>query len=149
VGPAALHLKDDRMTGPAEPSPSGIAHCGNDCGRCPRHLATREGGREKLRAVAALWLRIGWRDREPEPEEMACYGCGSTVWCRYGIKPCAESRHAVACGECADFPCGLIRTAFEKTEEYREQCRRVCSAGEYADLEAAFFRKRENLKKME
>jgi hypothetical protein len=129
---------------PADPGPPS-AYCGNECGRCPRFLATRTGDRGRLQAVASLWHRVGWRDREPSPEEMACYGCASTVSCRYGINPCAEARHAAHCGECADFQCGLIAAAFERTEEYKTDCRRLCSDEEYVSLEEAFFRKRSNL----
>jgi hypothetical protein len=122
-----------------------MAYCGNECGRCPRYLATRTGDRGRLQKVASLWRRMGWRDREPLPEEMACYGCASTVWCRYGVKPCAEAKHAGHCGECTDYPCGLIQAALERTEEYIKECRRLCSAEEFAALEMAFFRKSGNL----
>jgi len=41
----------------------GVAACGNDCAACPRNTATVSGGALRLREVAELWYRLGWRDR--------------------------------------------------------------------------------------
>jgi hypothetical protein len=121
------------------------AVCGNDRPACPRYEATASGDQARLREVAALWRRVGWRDRVVSPEEISCRGCATATWCRYGLRECAGQRGLDSCGRCRDYPCGNLSAAWEATESWARVCRQVCSAEEYARLNRAFFQKRVNL----
>jgi hypothetical protein len=122
-----------------------LASCGNDCNHCPRFLATQSGDLNKLCGVARLWNRIGYREKIVSPEEIACHGCASSNWCRYGIRQCVIEMGVSNCGECDDFPCRNILGAMEKTLTFEKSVRERCSVEEYELLHKAFFLKRENL----
>jgi hypothetical protein len=122
-----------------------LSFCGNDCNHCPRYLATQSGDRDKLHDVAQLWNRIGYREKIVLPEEIACHGCASSDWCRYGIRLCVSQRRISNCGECDVFPCKDILSAMEKTLTFEKRVRESCSSDEYELLHKAFFFKRENL----
>lgn len=122
-----------------------LAACGNDCAVCPRFVATRSGDSARLQAVAELWVRCGWRDTVVTPEEIACRGCATATWCRYGIRACTREKGIAHCGHCATYPCDKIAAAFERTALYRAHCQQVCSSEECASLQAAFFDKQRNL----
>jgi hypothetical protein len=124
-----------------------LAACGNDCNACPRYLATRSGDRDKLYRVARLWNRIGYRERVVSPEEIACHGCASSNWCRYGIRQCAIQRGVNDCGECNEFLCRNIVDTIEKTLTFERRVKESCSDDEFELLHKAFFLKRENLER--
>lgn len=119
--------------------------CGDDCGLCPRYQATLSGNLDRLREVADLWHRVGWRETVAAPEEIACHGCRAAASCRYGIRECARAKKAASCGRCGDYPCARLRETFARTEDYARICRQKCSDEEYEGLRKAFFAKRENL----
>jgi hypothetical protein len=121
------------------------ACCGNDCLACPRYAATVSGDEARLQEVAALWRRIGWRDRVVSPREIACHGCSTATWCRYGLRECARDRGVPHCGRCPDYPCAKLSAAWEATGSWARVCGRVCSPEEYAVLETAFFQKQDRL----
>lgn len=121
-----------------------ITLCGDDCFTCPRYNAHT---REELGKVAELWHRVGWRDKVPPPEEMACTGCSSHKQCTYGLVECTKEHHVEKCNQCLCFPCGKLAEMLEKSRESQERCRAVCSPEEYAALEKSFFHKEENLRK--
>lgn len=123
------------------------AYCGNDCNSCPRYMATISGNADRLKEVALLWKKVGWRDTVVSPEEMACRGCKTAPWCRYGIRECALDKAIGHCGECGQFPCEKVLKAFEKTVQYEAICKRICSEEENRVFYRAFFSKRKNLKK--
>ena len=123
-----------------------IGFCGDNCALCPRYIATKNGDIHHLEKVRDLWVRVGWRDKETRPEEVACSGCISVKSCRYdNVRICAKGKGITNCGECIDYPCQDIIKAFEKTKSYEKKCKEVCSPGEYERLCKAFFLKKETL----
>ena len=125
-----------------------LAACGNDCNQCPRYIATQSGDQSKLKEVAILWNRVGYRDKIVSPEEIACHGCNSSNWCRYGIRQCIIEKRVSNCGECEDYPCENILGAIEKTLTFAENIREGSSEEDYKRLHNAFFLKRANLEKV-
>jgi hypothetical protein len=122
-----------------------IASCGNDCFVCPRYIATQSGDVIRLKEVAELWNRLGWRDTVVSPEEIMCYGCSSSNFCRYGIQRCASEREVDNCGNCKDYPCNLTIRSFGQTKIYAESIKEKCTEEEYQSLKVAFSSKKENL----
>jgi len=123
-----------------------IGVCGDDCTRCPRFIATQSGDWSQLAGLAALWVRLGFRDALPEPEELACRGCTPSSPCAYADqRQCALERHFSNCGECVEYPCELASRGLARSDVAAEHCRRMCSAEEWEVFRGAFFSKRENL----
>lgn len=122
-----------------------IASCGNDCFVCPRYIASQSGDVIKLKEVAELWNRLGWRDIVVSPEEIMCYGCSSSNFCRYGIQRCASEKKINNCGNCIDYPCDLTIRSFEQTQKYSDFIMGKCTEEEYQCFKMAFFSKKENL----
>ena len=122
-----------------------IAFCGNDCFVCPRYIATQSGDVIRLKEVAELWNRLGWRDTVVSPEEIMCYGCSSSNFCRYGIQRCASEKIVDNCGNCNDYPCDLTIRSIEQTQMYVESIKEKCTEEEYQCLKIAFYFKQENL----
>ena len=119
-----------------------IAACGNDCAECPRFLP--KTGNE-LHNTATLWHKIGYRDHVVTNEEISCDGCKKENWCRYEIISCTSQKNIHNCGECKEYPCIKISTAFEKTMVFEPKCREICTDEEYAVMSKAFFEKKKNL----
>ncbi len=120
--------------------------CGDECSACPRYLATLAGDAQRLGELAALWHRLGWRDRVVAAEEMSCHGCTAEQSCVYDVAPCAGKRGLTNCGACADQAgCERLRTTLAHSDTLAGHCRTVCTEEEWRVLERAFFRKRENL----
>lgn len=127
-----------------------IAACGNDCAMCPRYTAPPfEKTEAELRRTAELWQRIGYRDRVVSVQEISCGGCGPNNWCRYNVIQCAAARKVATCGDCAEYPCDLIRACFEATQAFEPHCRKACADAEYEALRRAFYEKRENLDRIQ
>lgn len=122
-----------------------IAFCGNDCAMCPRYTATQSGDVLKLNEIAILWHQLGWRDTIMSAEEIMCYGCSSSNFCRYRIQKCASENKVNNCGKCNDYPCILTLKMFEQTQLYAENVKKKCSDEEYQCLMTAFFSKKANL----
>ena len=121
-----------------------LAFCGNDCNVCPRFTATVSGDLEQLRAVAELWHKLGYQDSVVGAKEIACHGCRSQTYCRYGIHSCAIRKKVLHCGRCADYPCGKIAEAFRTTESFASHTRTL--GYELRDrIREAFFFKKERL----
>ncbi|HUW66338.1 MAG TPA: DUF3795 domain-containing protein [Spirochaetia bacterium] len=127
---------------------AGLAFCGNVCTYCPRYIATTSGSMEGLKTVVELWYRCGWRDTVVSAMEIACHGCRSIQWCRYGISQCALERKVDNCGRCNDYPCVKLAQALEKSERFSSICNDVCSRTDYELLHRAFFTKKENLERV-
>jgi hypothetical protein len=130
-----------------------LGFCGDNCDICPRYLATQSGDVEQLRKVAALWYKVGLRDRVVSPEELICHGCSST-WhsglerreCAFRtVQECALEKGVENCGKCEDYPCETVSCVFEKVGPFAESIRGRCSKEEYDCLRKAFFSKKENL----
>jgi hypothetical protein len=123
-----------------------IGVCGDNCGLCPRYIASGRIDLERLKEVAVLWKKAGFRDKIVSPEDLACFGCSPKNNCAYHRQmDCATGKKFHNCGECADYPCGVVLEGFEKTRAHKEKCRKNCSAGDYSVLDKAFFRKKEYL----
>jgi hypothetical protein len=123
-----------------------IAPCGNDCAECPRYQATLSGDVLSLSYVANLWFRLGFRTHVGSNDEVACRGCPPSNPCPYEIFECAKARNAATCGACAELAgCARISAALDRAEKYARSFRSKCTKAEYATLDRAFFRKRENL----
>jgi len=121
-----------------------ITLCGDNCMACPRYNAHSE---IELKNVAELWYRVGWRNTMVSNEEIACTGCSSHKVCTYGLVDCIRNHGVEKCNQCKEFPCGKIMDMLERSKEYQEKCKEVCSEEEYIVLEKAFFDKENNLRK--
>jgi hypothetical protein len=120
--------------------------CGDNCSECPRFLATKSGDRAQLGVLAALWVKLGFRDTLPRPEEMECRGCSPANLCAYpDQRRCAVERGLSNCGECGEYPCEVAARGLERSDAAADRCRRLCSPQEWATLRRAFLNKRENL----
>ncbi|MCR4952293.1 MAG: GNAT family N-acetyltransferase [Solobacterium sp.] len=123
-----------------------IAACGNDCSACPRYTAPPyEKTEEQLRHTAELWQKTGYRKTVETIEKIACTGCSTANFCRYGCVQCCTDRGIRTCAECAEYPCARMNECFEVTLSFEPQCRRVCTEEEYEWIRKAFFEKKKNL----
>ncbi len=123
-----------------------FAACGNDCSCCPRYnVAPFEKTQQQLQHTAELWKKIGYRDHVVSNEEISCTGCKPGNSCRYHVIECCQEKGIKTCAECADYPCKNIKRCFEVTASFEPMCKAACTDEEYRQLEAAFFRKSENL----
>ena len=117
-----------------------IGFCGDNCGLCPRYIATKRGDNQDLEKVRDLWVKVGWRDKDTSSEEVACSDCTRVKSCRYdNVRICAKDKGITNCGKCIDYPCQEIIKVFERTKSYERKCKEVCSPGEYERLHKAFF----------
>lgn len=121
-----------------------ITLCGDNCVECPRYNAHSD---KELHEIAKLWYRVGWRDRIVSNEEIACMGCSSHKQCTYQLVECTKEHNVDKCNQCMKFPCKKIQDMLERSAQYQEKCREVCSKQEYIMLEKAFFDKENNLRK--
>lgn len=119
-----------------------ISPCGDDCAKCPRFMAIEE---DELARLAELWHRVGWRDTIVSADEMRCGGCTAGKKCTYGILECHTKEAVSQCGQCHGYPCSKLTEILTRSNEWQQRCQEVCSPEEYAILERAFFRKKENL----
>jgi hypothetical protein len=102
-----------------------------------------------LEEVKELWVRLGLRDPDFPPRDMACFGCRTQNTCAYSeVRDCAGEKAIENCGLCRMYPCQLINAAFEKSEKLRCRTARVCNQRETEALDKAFFSKRRNLDQM-
>ena len=60
---------------------------------------------------------------------------------------CIRKHSFEKCNQCEAFPCDNIMDMLERSKNYKERCKEVCSEKEYAALEKAFFDKENNLRK--
>lgn len=121
-----------------------IAPCGNDCGACPRYIATMSGDEAKMQEVAELWYEFGFRDRVVSSEEISCEGCNSLIDCHHSIIPCIAEMGIDNCGQCDNYPCDLVLKMLEATESYEEICLEE-HITMFPIIKEAFFEKKKNL----
>jgi hypothetical protein len=120
--------------------------CGDECSYCPRYKATLSNDNTDLERVKELWVLFGWRKPEVSIEELKCWGCGKGNACAYQtLRDCAFGKDLQNCGMCRDYPCGLAKAAFEKTEHAFSACKSLCSGEEMDTLTKAFRYKKTNL----
>jgi hypothetical protein len=122
--------------------------CGDNCGLCPRFIATRSDDEEKLNEVAELWMRLGFREVVVSPGEIECHGCSPEIKCAYPLqRKCALDKNLENCGRCDDYPCELVFRALSITESSARSWKGRCSKNEYRSLAEAFLKKKEYLDK--
>ena len=121
-----------------------ITLSGDNCLECPRYLSKTDPELEK---TAELWYRVGWRDKIVSPDEIRCTGCSSHKQCTYQLVECIKEKGIEKCNQCSNFPCQKINDMLDRSHEYKEKCKELCSKEEYQMLKNAFFNKEENLKK--
>ena len=125
-----------------------LACCGDDCGFCPRYTATLNKDEDKLREIAVLLKKIGWRKNVDPPETLVCYGCEAfNETCEYNVRECCIKKNIENCGKCENYPCDKIGNAFEITRNNAENFKRILSKEDYEIFVKAFFSKKENLEK--
>jgi len=49
---------------------------------------------------------------------------------------------------CMEYPCGVVKEAFKRSDEFAERCRNECSKDEYERFNRAFFSKKKYLDEM-
>ena len=121
-----------------------ITLCGDNCLECPRYLAKSKSELEK---VAALWFRVGWRDKIVSADDIKCLGCSSHKQCTYHLVECIKEKNIEKCNQCTQFPCHKIKDMLYRSKEYEKKCREICTDEEYRMLKFAFFDKERNLKR--
>jgi Protein of unknown function (DUF3795) len=120
--------------------------CGDNCDQCPRGIATRTGDAKLLEETLALWIRSGLRPAGTPAESLLCNGCARSGACAYSEqRSCAIGRHIGNCGMCDDYPCAAAKKAFHQSDELAARCRETCGPDDFRRMEAAFFRKKQNL----
>lgn len=126
-----------------------LACCGDDCSFCPRYIATLNQDEHKLREIAVLWQKIGWRENIDPPETLACYGCETfNRPCEYCVRECCMEKSIENCGKCKSYPCDRIEKAFEITRMNVERFKDILSKDDYEIFIKAYFSKKENLDKV-
>ena len=123
-----------------------LACCGDDCSSCPRYVATLNKNEDKLRGIAILWKKIGWRKNIDSPETLVCYGCDTfNETCEYGVRECCIENNNENCGKCESYPCDKIENAFKITRNNAEKYKAILSKEDYEIFVKAFFSKKSNL----
>ncbi|MFX1340918.1 MAG: DUF3795 domain-containing protein [Promethearchaeota archaeon] len=124
-----------------------IAYCGDNCSYCPKYSANLIGTRKKLKDVALVMKKVGWRYNLDDPEKMRCDGCQDVEECEFGVKECCIEKKVKNCGKCDDYPCPKIQNAFNITEINVEKFKKILSKENYEIFRKAYFLKKENLEK--
>jgi hypothetical protein len=123
--------------------------CGDDCSLCPRYAATANNDMNALSRVKELWVLLGWRKPDVRIEELKCSGCTKDNQCAYKeLRDCAFKKDLENCGLCSEYPCTLVKAAFEKTEHSFHTLKNICTGEELELLTKAFRYKKTNLDKM-
>jgi hypothetical protein len=121
-----------------------IGICGDNCTYCPRYIATQNESTQELEEVKELWVRLGLRDPAFTVKDMTCHGCMPENKCAYRELPsCVSAKGVANCGFCDEYPCKLIRSAFDKSEKLKFHANKVCTQEEMDMLHKAFFSKKE------
>ena len=121
-----------------------IGICGDNCSFCPRYVATQKGSIDELEKVKELWVRLGLRNPDFQAEDLICNGCSPENDCAYQrLCSCVRAKKVKNCGFCNDYPCELIKDAFDKSEKLKLIAEKVCTQEEMDILNKAFFMKKE------
>ena len=122
-----------------------VGICGDNCQFCPRYVATQNGSPKELEKVKELWVKLGLRDPAFPAQDMACSGCKPENKCAYPeLRACANERAIHNCGLSDGYPCGLINSALERSEELRFRATTVCTDGNGGTQKSIFFQKTES-----
>ena len=120
-----------------------IGTCGDNCEFCPRYVATQKGGMDVFEKVKELWVRLGLRKADFPAEGLICNGCRPENNCAYQeLRSCVNAGKVKNCGFCDEYPCKLIKDAFDKSEKLRLHAENVCTQEELDILNKAFFMKK-------
>lgn len=120
-----------------------IGICGDNCAYCPRYIATQNGRKIELEKVKELWVRLGLRDHDFPVKDMVCHGCTPENKCAYlELCSCVSAQAQENCGSCDEYPCKLIKNAFDKSEKLKSHAAKVCTQEEMDMLHKAFFSKK-------
>ena len=121
-----------------------IGICGDNCTHCPRYIATRNNSTRELDKVKELWIRLGLRDSAFPVQDLICHGCRPGNKCAYQeLRSCVNTKEVENCGLCAEYPCKITKTAFEKSAKLKSHAEKVCTQEEMDTLNKAFFSKKE------
>lgn len=80
-------------------------------------------------------------------DEIKCTGCSSHKQCTYQLVECIKEHNVKKCNQCSKFPCKKIHNMLERSDIYKAKCKELCTEQEYRMLKAAFFNKKENIRK--
>ncbi len=120
-----------------------IGICGDNCAFCARYIANKSGRITQLQKVRDLWVRLGLREPGFPAEEMACGGCLPENNCAYAeLRACVAAKSIENCGLCAEYPCQIMSSVFQKTDDFKYRAEKVCSQAEMEMLNKAFFSKK-------
>lgn len=123
-----------------------IGACGDNCSFCLRYEATISNDEHKLNRVKELWAELGWRDSDVDAQALKCSGCKKENRCAYReLRDCAFGKGLDNCGMCSSYPCALIQSVFEKTENTFRSIKNIGSKDEMDSLVKAFRNKKSNL----
>jgi hypothetical protein len=126
-----------------------IGVCGDNCWCCPRYTATNSDNEKLFAELLHLYIRAGLRPKGTEAEELRCLGCKTAEHCaNYGVKACAKDRGLDSCGKCRNYPCDAINAVFKKSGEVKRKMMESLTGYEMNLFGDAFFRKKENLDKI-
>jgi hypothetical protein len=122
-----------------------IGACGDNCTYCPRFKATNDNDPIELNRLKELWVSLGLKDKDIDPETLKCSGCSKENNCAYNeLRDCAFAQGYENCGLCSKYPCALVQSAFSKTEDLFRKFDSRCST-EHVCIEKAFRYKKDNL----
>ena len=99
-----------------------LAYCGLNCTVCPLYIITKEDDREAMEKLASEYSTDTCAF---EPSDMICDGChtemaGKGKMCGdCSIRQCGVTRSVANCGECAEYPCGIISKMLPDDSENR------------------------------
>ena len=73
---------------------------------------------------------------------MVCYGCKPENKCAYKeLRACVTAKMYNKCGLCDEYPCILIKDAFDKSDKLKDLVKELCTQKEMDNLQKAFFSK--------
>lgn len=95
---------------------TGLCYCGHDCSRCITFLATKhEDGDLREQSRKFYQEEFG---RDIPLADICCSGGRSEnifILCREcPFRECCRNRGLTACGDCPDYPCGMLADYMEK-----------------------------------
>ena len=120
--------------------------CGDSCWCCPRYIATNSDNEALFAELLHLYVKAGLRPVGTKAEELRCMGCKTVEQCvNYEVKACAKDRGLDSCGKCRNYPCTTINEVFKKSGEVKRKMTEALTEYEMNLFGNAFFRKKENL----
>jgi hypothetical protein len=123
-----------------------IGACGDNCSECLRYQATISNNQADLQRVKELWVALGLRKPNVDPQEMKCFGCCKENHCIYSeLFDCVFGKKIDNCGQCTEYPCAITEAVFKQTEKRRQLYKKIGSVKERDSFIKAFLCKKANL----